>query len=51
MIEDGLTKDLREKTIREFEENLLSNQKDIPPEFAKLINEHFWDLVGETNGV
>lgn len=26
-------------------ENVAKNQKDLPPEFSKIIDRHFWDLV------
>jgi hypothetical protein len=28
-----------------FASTLIANMKDIPPEFAKLAEEHFWDLI------
>jgi hypothetical protein len=31
--------------IQSFALNLLGNIKDLDPEFSKVIDEHFWDLV------
>jgi hypothetical protein len=31
--------------------NILLGQKDIEPEFAKVIDEHFWELVNPHDGV
>jgi len=36
------------KRLKEQKEKIIKfvgKQKDLPPEFAKLINEHFWELV------
>ena len=31
--------------IKEKFTEFVANQKDIPPEFAEIVNEHFWDLI------
>jgi len=36
-----------DKTLKEFIEKLVNNQEDLPPEFAKVIDEHFWELLEE----
>jgi hypothetical protein len=33
------------KIIQSFASNLLDNIKDLDPEFSKVIDEQFWDLV------
>jgi len=33
------------KIIQEFISNLVENMKDIEPEYAKLANKHFWELL------
>ena len=37
--------DDEEKILQEFAEKLLENQEDLPPEFQKVIDDHFWELV------
>lgn len=34
-----------EKAIREFSKKLIENQEPLEPEFEKVLNEHFWDLL------
>lgn len=29
--------------------NQLHDQKDLPPDFQKLVNNHFWDLIVPSN--
>lgn len=36
-----------EKTLDEFMEYLLDNTKDIPSEYAKIVDENFFDLIGD----
>ena len=31
--------------VKEFAEKLEKNTKHIPPEFAELIDAHFWELI------
>lgn len=33
------------EALKKFAEALGAQQKDIPPEFAKVIHDHFWDLL------
>ena len=33
------------KILKDFVEKLVSNQKDLEPEYAKVVNDHFWELV------
>lgn len=33
------------EAIRKFEKKLLENIKDMPPEYAKTLNDNFWDLI------
>ncbi len=33
--------------IIQFFDDIIENQKDIPEEFANLVNEHFWDLIDD----
>lgn len=33
--------------IIQFFNDIIENQKDIPGEFANLVNEHFWDLIDD----
>jgi hypothetical protein len=35
----------KEDIYKNFEDKLLSSQKDIPPEFAKIFNDNFKDLI------
>lgn len=35
----------KEEILGNFAEKLVSSQEDIPPEFTKVLNEEFWDLV------
>lgn len=32
-------------TIEEFVSKLIENMEDLDPEFSRLIDEHFWELV------
>lgn len=32
-------------TTCEMVEKLLSNAEDLPPEYSKIVDDHFWDLV------
>ena len=34
-----------QEILKEFIEHMVDNQKECPPEFRELINEHFWELV------
>lgn len=34
-----------EEILRNFFEKLLENQKEIPPEFVQVLNDHFWELI------
>ena len=38
------------KGFDEFEDMLLKNMKDIPEEYAKVINENFWEIVSKKDG-
>ena len=31
--------------LQEFHSKLVDNMQDLPPEFGKLMDEHFWELV------
>ena len=31
-------------------EDIIKNSKPMPPEFAQLVNDNFWDLVDDNNG-
>jgi hypothetical protein len=33
------------KALREFAKKLLASQTDLDPEYAKILKDHFWDLV------
>ena len=33
--------------LYEFFEKLLKNQKDLSPEFQKVLDDNFWELIGE----
>ena len=33
--------------ISKFSSGLLNNMKDIPEDFAKVINEDFWKIIGK----
>lgn len=35
----------RSTILLDFAKKLAAEQKDLPPEFAKIINDHFWDLI------
>ncbi len=35
----------RFRIIQSFASNLLGNIKDLDPEFSKVVDDHFWDLV------
>ncbi len=43
MNESGLTED-EQKVIAEFIE-AMKQQEELPYEFAKILNENFWDLI------
>lgn len=34
-----------EFTQYEFERKLLKNTQDLPPEFSKAVDDHFWELI------
>jgi len=34
----------------EFCDKLFANQEELPPEFRKVIDDHFWELVDEPCG-
>jgi len=38
------------KIIEDFISKLIENMEDMDPEISKLIDEHFWELVGEDDG-
>jgi len=46
-IEDlQIARDEREKQIlSDFYDKLLNNVEPMPPEFSKLVDEHFWELI------
>lgn len=33
--------------LDEFARKLVDSQQDLPPEFQKVLDEHFWELVAE----
>ncbi len=33
------------KILKEFTEKFISNQKDLPPEFQKVVDDNFWELL------
>jgi len=33
------------RAIKKFHKDLLRNQKPLPPEFQKIIDDNFWDLL------
>lgn len=35
----------QDKELQDFVNRLRDNQKDMPPEFSKLVDEHFWELL------
>lgn len=37
----------QDKELQDFVNKLRDNQKDMPPEFAKIVDEHFWELFDE----
>lgn len=38
----------KEKIIKDFIGNLINNQETLTPEFSKIVDEHFWELVNDT---
>jgi len=34
-----------DKILKDFLEKLLNNQKDLPPEFQRVIDNNFWELL------
>ena len=41
-------KDISEEEIwKKFQKELLDNTKPLEPEIQELVNDNFWDLVGE----
>ncbi len=36
-----------DESIAEFHKKLVENQKDLPPEFQKVLDDHFWELLEE----
>lgn len=39
--------DDNDKILEEFFDKLINNQESLPPEFEKVIDEHFWELLEE----
>lgn len=39
------TEKQKAEMLRDFANKLLSEQKPIPPEFSRLVDDHFWDLI------
>ena len=37
----------KKEIIENFAKNLIENQQDLPPECAKVLNDHFWDLIDD----
>ena len=35
----------KEVILKDFSNRLLSNMKPIPPDFAKILYDNFWDLI------
>ena len=33
------------REARRVHEELLANMEDLPPEYGRIVNEHFWELV------
>ena len=34
-----------QQAVIEFTRKLISNQKDLDPEFSKVVDENYWDLI------
>ena len=34
-----------DEVLNSFVENLISNQKDVEPEFVDVVNKHFWEIL------
>lgn len=45
MEKEKYTEQEKEEILEKFSDKLVNNQKDIPEEFAKIVNENFWDLL------
>ncbi len=39
-----------DETLKNFYQDLLDNQEDLPPEFQKVIDDNYWDLITDTSG-
>ena len=39
----------RDKELSEFADRLASQQEDMPPEFQKVVDKNFWELLEESN--
>jgi len=35
----------KEKILKEFAEKIMKDQKDLPGDYARHLNENFWDLL------
>jgi hypothetical protein len=44
-LQNALSDRAKYQTIHDFASKLLQESNDIPPEFAKIIDEEFWNLV------
>lgn len=40
-----LDKKQSNKIVRQFAKKFIESQQDIPPDIAKVVNEHFWELL------
>lgn len=39
----------QQEILRKFYNELFYGQEEIPEEFQRVINENFWDLIGDEN--
>lgn len=37
--------DEESKILEEFKKKLIESQEDLPPEFQKVLDDHFWELL------
>jgi hypothetical protein len=44
-----LDSELEDKFLLDFFNNLASQQKPLEPEFQKVLDDNFWDLITEAN--
>ena len=45
--EEKTQEQVAKEALNHFYQEFLKCQENLPPDFAKIINEHFWELIGD----